>query len=860
MDFDKRPRTHPDPNIMRWQQTEFVLKGIFLGLLLFVGLTVGEQRSWLEWWKDTAQVGLCTLVGLALCLSVAAVRKLAQGYRIRGRFLVFLLFLVLENPVLVYSGVLLGTLAGACSLLTEYRLWTVVAPPDLEAGLQQLLYCVAGGAGLGVLFNYLRDVQAKRQRLWFALVMGASLVIGVVYVVPEVLHYRDDRLRFATLLLMGIPIFFLLTLAAKAEESEVEVAAICAALGVSFWFLCKEKFFKDNDNVLFMVMLVPPAIYYVYTRSLMPGLRVFKHYLRGVGYANARQIRPALIALGRALELDPQHDRAREQLWYVHRLMDFDKVAQDPQTLALINFDLCLGRVGTLLMASPQPEHLHEAYRLMNFIASQRPEMQPACDYWRAVALTHERNFDEAAAALERVIAGVGTTADNPHRHAVLYQAWLLAVRLHPELQKRVGNPQLSIVGRRMQAIAAVERHLETNPGDANAIDLKRVLYADLTESEYLTQVTEQHAPRHFDHAYVQQLGLEIVNDPGRWPRGCEYLRMAAVGLPQQGPTLFLQIAKAHERAGNFGEVWQNYELVKKAGQHVGIKELSSEDRQTYFAVLRALADDAAKRGAIDEAIENYKLFGEYDRAGIETQRTLADLYERKGEPWMALASTERGLLYDAKDQNMLERKDRYYYSVYPSELKTRWDQVRKWFDVAYCKQKAEWLLRNQGDNLELLDWATHLAELAQTAEPGSLSTRVLRAKLLRRRGEIDRYIALLEEVRNNKPAKFASNEEEEAWYVACRLLGHEYLNNKPDQAILCYQEYRKHGKSGADTVYRMGVAYENLGDLARAIKCYEVVAAYDSHPLAPDARMAIQRLKAGVSLPAAQRTTEFTE
>jgi tetratricopeptide (TPR) repeat protein len=179
-----------------------------------------------------------------------------------------------------------------------------------------------------------------------------------------------------------------------------------------------------------------------------------------------------------------------------------------------------------------------------------------------------------------------------------------------------------------------------------------------------------------------------------------------------------------------------------------------------------------------------------------------------------------------------------------PQELETRKEQVRKWFDVAYCKAKARWLLDHQGENLELLDWASHLADLAQVMEPAGLAARVLRARVLRRRGDIDQAIALLEEVRCGKPEKFASDEDEEAWFLSCRLLGDLYLNVKPDQAILCFQEYRKHGKSGADTVYKMGVAYENLGDYARARKCYEMVAAYEGHPLRPDANNALHRLQ----------------
>ena len=36
-------------------------------------------------------------------------------------------------------------------------------------------------------------------------------------------------------------------------------------------------------------------------------------------------------------------------------------------------------------------------------------------------------------------------------------------------------------------------------------------------------------------------------------------------------------------------------------------------------------------------AIENYRLYTEYDRAGLETYRILADLYERHGDVWAAL-------------------------------------------------------------------------------------------------------------------------------------------------------------------------------------------------------------------------------
>jgi tetratricopeptide (TPR) repeat protein len=132
-----------------------------------------------------------------------------------------------------------------------------------------------------------------------------------------------------------------------------------------------------------------------------------------------------------------------------------------------------------------------------------------------------------------------------------------------------------------------------------------------------------------------------------------------------------------------------------------------------------------------------------------------------------------------------------------------------------------------------------------QVAQPASIAARVLRARLLRIRGEIDEAIAALEDLRKNKPEKFSSEEDEDAWYVGNRLLGDLSLEDKPDLAVECFKEFRKSSHSGADTMYKLGRAYESLGDRARAVKCYKQVAAFDSHPLAPEAHDALQRLQA---------------
>jgi tetratricopeptide (TPR) repeat protein len=828
---------------MRWQQIEFILKGVFLGLLLFVGLVLRPP----DWWKEIAQVGICTVGTLILFLAVAGFRKLREGYRVRGRWSAFVLFLILENPGMVFAGTLLGMLLGAYTLLENYSFFGSATIHDQDVETTWLIWCLIGGAAVGALFDYLYSVPSLQLRRWYGLGLAVAMAAGTIELLPTIMPSEPARTMFAALLLLGLPLFYILTLSSLTEESEVEIAAMCAALSVSLWFL----FDLGNPSFQYTAMLLPVVIYIAYTKWVLPDLRVFKHVLRGIGYANVGQIRPALVSLGRALQLHPGHKLAREQLWSVHRLMDFDKVVHDPQTLALLNFELCLDRVAALLLpGKPKPEQLQEAYRLLDLVGGQRPAMRPRCDYWRAVAYTHEGRLDEGCAALEAVLSGSDSEPGNPHRAAILFAAWQLALMLHPELNRRVGMPQLAISGRRMQAIAAVEHRLAQDPNDTSAWDLKRLLYADLTEPEYLTHMVEGKPPTLFDHAYSYQLGLALINTPERWVRGCEFMRIAAFGLQPQAPSIYLAVAKAHEQAGQFAQVWDYYEMIKQAGRRVGPKNLTDEDRNIFYAIVKALGEDAAKRGDNDAAIDSFKLFADYERAGISTYRTLAELFERKGDRWAALYATAHGLVHDKTDQDLLARRDRYYYSIMADEVQANWDKVALWFDISYCKDKARFLVDNASENLELLDWANHLAELVQAAEPKGMNARVLRARVLRRKGEIDKAIALHEEVRAMKPDHFASGEDEEAWFLNCRLLGDLYLNTKPDQALLCFQEYRQHGKSGADTIYKMGVAFENLGDFARAKKCYETVIAYENHPLAPDARSAIYRLQQNAVTP----------
>jgi tetratricopeptide (TPR) repeat protein len=836
---------------MRWLQTEYLLKGVYLGLVLYAALQEAALPS-PEGWQALGLSALFTLVGLVLALLFAGVLKLRQGYHINGKFVAFTLFLLLESPTLAYGGILGGALA---SIAYNYSVLGTLAADQLPT-LDALRVPVLGGAALaGFAFGLLHQVkhQLARAALIIALaggILAAGLswlgAVNISFLGEHVQPYLGlkDTAVFAAGLLVGVPFFYLLTFAGQEEESEVEIGAMCLTLGVSLGIL-------NNSDLLptwargsgSLAFFLPLLLFFGYTFYVLPSLRVLKHAFRGYSFTRVGKYRRALLSFRRALQLDPNNRLARDGFWEVHRSLDLNLLTNDSQVLPLLDLDLCLDRAGSLLInGKPSPAALAEAYRLLELVLTLQPERRPQVEYWRSVALTHDRQYDQAAQALERILDPNRFGADNPSRRAVLLAAWQLALVAHPELTRRVGVPQLALPGRRMEAIAAVERALAEAPDDPSARALRKLLYENLTEADYDSYAGHGVAAPFIDHAYLQQLGIALINDDARWQRGGEFLRLSARGQPALGPTLFVQIARANQRAGHVDQARHNYELARRAGQSVGPGNLADAERQAYFSTVKLLGDEALKAGDTDAAIENYQLYSESERSGIETLRTLAELYERRGDALAALWATDRALIYNASDADLLARKDKYYYSVTPEQLQARLDQVKTGFDFDYCLQKSRFILERYND-LEWLDVALHLTTLAQVVKPESLAAKVLLARVRLRLGEREEAMKLLEGVRAAGPEKL-SGDEEEAWFQGCQLLGDLYLEmSRPDLAVPCLSDFRKSSKSGARTLFKLGQAHEQLGDLARAKRCYEQVTAYDGNPLVPEAYEAMQRL-----------------
>ena len=811
--------------MLSWQQTEFLLKGVYLGLLVMI--------AWLEPAPgELAAIGLATLGGLLLFLSVAAVRKYREGFRPKGNWLGYLIFMLLENPGMVYAGVLVGLTAGT--------VFTFNRRGD-DAITLESLWPVLGGGVLGAIFYNLRFVRQPMYRLWLSVAMAAILISAAMafyYFKPDAIS-ADRRSMIGTLLLIGIPGFFLLTFAGLIEETEIEIGAMCAALGVGLWALLAGASMAVSSA---SVVILPAGIFFIYTWRILPWLRVFKHTLRGLSYRRMGHTRLALMSLGRALELDPDNGLARQEMWDLHRDLDFASLRDQPELVPFLHFDFCLERISQMLATRPSASDLAEIVRMLDLIEREQPAKAPICAYWRAVAKLHERDYDEAA----QLLFGILQLPQyyTPERQAIHYAAWLLAMYGHPEMTRRVGQTLLPRPGQHMDAIAAVETQLARTPDDPHAKEMKRQLYCELTESEYWSIAQPGQPPPIFDHDYARSVGQAMLDDAQHWQRGCAFLRIAANGFPLQAATLYIQIALAHEKHDDKDGLWLNYQKAMQIGRSIGVENLAPADKEALFATVKKIGERALAENRIDAALEAFKFYSQNESAGIETYRILADLFEKKHDVWLALHCCEHALSYNPEDKDLLARKDRYYYSIPPEELKTRMESVRKWFDPQYCRDKARWVLEKGAGNAELLDWADHLTQLALIAQPGSHAARLLQARVCRLRGGVPEAIMLLEEIRQHKPEKFANEEEEKSWYFAHRMLGDLYLDEKPDQAILCYTEFRQSDEAGADTSYKLGRAYEACGDRAHAAACYEEVTAYERHPLFHEAREALDRVR----------------
>jgi len=801
---------------------EYLGKGLVLGILAYLGWIASPAAS--------ATVYGLLVIGLIAALILAFSRSRRKGIVPQRPLAAYLVYLLLEYPGLVYAAAVGTTLLGAVLVTVVLGAWT--------AG--DLVTAVALGVGLGVVMIGLRLVAHRLVRRGLVFVLGAAFV---AWLVAEQLAPSSNvtLLRiFGLHLLLAVPVLYLLTLSGRTEETELEIGTASVLLGLALWSLLP-------PGMHLIAILGPVLLYVGYTQFLLRSMQAFKALLRGLGQSRLGATAEALTAYRRALQLSPRNQAARQALWREHRRIDLRQIQQDERLLKLIDFDLCLRRARDLLFTEKvAPEAVAEAKQLLDLVADQRPNLIPEVRYYRAIAHAHAGDIDKAGQCLTNLFDPSQTSPDQePSRAKVLLPAWQLSLTQHGELKRQVGEPLLQ-AGRRMDAIAAVESVAKNRPLDADEQQFKAMLYADLTPAEYDREAGSEPLQQAtlFDHKAAYDQGLDLLDDPQRWRRGAELLRIAVRGQPKHAPAVLKLVAEAAAQHGDPASERVALEDVKRWGRLLGVKELSNESKTAYFAAIRQLGETAYTEGRSDAALENLHLCIEDPQSGADTLRMLADLYEHKGDVIQTLLYNEQCLMYDAKKTAYLERRDRVYVSLQPDDIRLHEEKLGKVVDVPYLVSKAKQLVEAKNSGGEQFEWALHLCQLALAVNSGKVAAWVLTGRCHLRLGRPEAGVQALEEAyrlgKTNKPG----GDDLEAWYLACRILGDHYLQEgRNSEALTCFTDFSQSTKSGAETFYKMGLACEHLGDLARAKKYYLNANMYD-HPHKYEVDQALERIK----------------
>ncbi|VTR93169.1 peptidase m48 ste24p : : TPR_1: TPR_1 [Gemmata massiliana] len=879
-----------------WHRNEYILKGLFFGLWAFFALQVPPSRD--DAWKDIFWVLGWVCTGLAVGLILGVGRLVRRGVKPWENLKAFPLLVLLESPQFIYGGVMIGLMCGIMSGRELAQPW---AQPLAElVGLtwddikhtppvsEWLSFCAFGGAVLGFGLYRMRQMEDGRWRFLTGIGVAAAFVyLASEYIleikVPDptdatksvsLFESAASRVNLGIYLLLGLPFFYLLTFCGEAEESEVEIMTFCGVLGIALHLIGLGTALPGSGAAT--PFLVPIVIYFVYATRVLPGLRVFKHALRGFSYMNLGQLTLAIRFFRRALELNPNSELANEGMHQLHNSITLATLERHPDLVEELDFKMCLDRATGLLMVPPTAAASEEAARFLDLVEQKKPVYLARVDYLRVIALIHAKQYDHASEALARLLSPETPGYHPTVRSQILFDSWFLALDGPKGVVERIGWPELNKPGRRMEAIGAVERKLAADAGNEKAKEYRNVLYTGLQEKEFVAAVAVAGAPKDFNYDYVEQLGHQLAddNDPERRERGLGYLRIAGRGLLGRAPAIFKKLADVSEKYGDPHSARGYTEQIKLAGRAFGPRNFAKDQREIYLNALRKLAalaeaegdvfkaeadaadasgdaagrekKDAEARPYYESAIADLQLYRD-DGGGavLEAYRKIAEMHGKMRDALNAVINTAAALEYSSSDADLIQKRDTYYYSVTVERLTRAKENVGKWFDVGYCVRKAMAVLNRADTDADLLEWATHLARLAKVIEPTSNRVRLVEARCLLRRGERDAGLQLLEDVREGQKG---SGDEEEAWYNATRLLGQLYLEelNRPELAVRAYLDYKDYHKSGADTLFNIARCYEAMNDPANAIKYYNAVTVYEEHPKYWDAKEALRRLGKG--------------
>lgn len=805
-------------NIPRSQIGEYVLKGTYLALAYVLAATCEEL------WQ-LGLVLIAMIASFAVCVGFAARndrgRKAASGnWLARG------VLALLDHSLAAYCGVLAGLAIGV--------MWIGASPVFVVA-------VAAVGSAIGLGLVALVALRGRGRRWAIAAMLAASCAWWLIGPQQQFAGLAlPQGFVTATVLAAAIAGFYLLVFAGRAEETELEVGLLCGGIVLA---LVQVQLPPLAQRI---VVIVPLALFVVYCERVRKSLAIFKHIIRAMSYEQQRDLRESLRSYQLALRLNRRSDLAQAGNWRIHKKLDLASLADDKAMLELIDPLVCLDRARSLLAKREcSRDQTDEVQKLLDIVAYRRPDLPLTVGRERVAALLVE---GEGAAALRLIqqwsAVSAPTIAALPdHEAEALYRMWCLALR-DPQLAGTGGLDLLENTSARFSFLAVLERRLRQAPNDDTAVAFKPFLYDKITVADYETH--SQQAPdddlQWLDHRFCRSLGESLGNDQPE--RAVEYLRIAELGLPSERLAIWRAIALIRERQGSSeADSWRR--RIKEHALSIGVARLAEHEREVFFETVRLLAERARHIGDADSTIENYQHYCESPKAGLSTLEALKSLQEQKGDVLLAIRPVEAALTYhlDEKTQGWWSsEKARLYEAVTPDALQARLAQAQRYFDFAYCYRRARQLF----DRNAPLEAVVHYLDLAALGgERQLLNVNYLLGRTHNRAGHHADAAACFEQVRAHRPAKFADADQEEAYFTACRLLGDLYLDvlRQPEKAVACFLVYKDYVKSGADTMFKLGRAYESIGQRANARKWYDMVLVYPAHPKADDARQALDRL-----------------
>ena len=801
-----------------------VLKGILLAhVLLGVWLLDSIPRGLIFHGVVLAGAAVGLMAGLILA------RRTARSPGRAANLPVFFLYGLLEHRVAVYVGLAFSALLAAAWVIALHFAMAVGSTAITLAGTT----VVGIGSGLGIWSG--RRLPGRWQRA--ALPLGTLGLVGLIawgLTHADVFAPTSGPILAVNLLLL-IPLLSVLLFIARAEDTALESATICAVLAVALWQA------ELQPMIQRLTLLVPAMVWFVLTTRIEKPLQWLKAILEAESFAQRGQQREALTAYRQAIHFRPKDTLARQGLWRMIRHIPEEDLVTDSAFADLAPDDELITRARALNHESPSDPA--EAHRLLRVVARRSPVEHGSA--WLELARYHagRQEWDETVDALRHIL-----DADGPRDPAASAEAWCVALATD-ELAARLGRPMLD-AGRRMEAILAIERALP-RAGDAEPLErVKQALYTELREDEYRREkeIARSAVEDHFDHRLCLRIGREWAEQPDRFDRAVEMLRIARDRANPCATTN--EIAVLHEQRGEQDSAMARYEESKTlALRHGAPGRLPDPEEAAFVHAVTRLADWHEAAGRLDDAIDNHRLLNTPARRSLPAQLCLARLEQRRGHLVAAVNEVEQALMYDPKSAELLALKRRLYADVPVTDVRDHLDRIRPTFDFAWCLSEGRTIVDDKQVNREELEYARHLLWLAELGrkETEAIAVSLYLGRVHRRLGENDIARTHLEVAytAGRDAKKKLPRPEDDAFHHACRALADMYLERKEYAAAKeCLLRFRLHIDSGADTYFKLGQIEEALHNPAAARKHYQaLVGIYGKHRLTARAKEAAQRL-----------------